>query len=360
MSGIVRRNDLDRLMGWLLNVIGPGVGDVFFVASANSAYETWYKKIGVDSSHLFATVALAYAAMTTGRNDTILMAPEGIAATAELDWTKNNCNLIGLGGPNVQGRKGPSGTFPTMYGGSCLYSTTTGLVHVLHLTGARNRFYNMHFVNAVNEATALSAVRVGGSANLSYGNYFKSCNIQGIAGTTCNSALASSLTIGSGASYYQFDDCTIGNNTYMGARATANQGHVFYSGSAQEGLGAGYGPQNGIYNRCTFLDRVVTAASVPLITVGSAAGDGEAMDRVHIFRDCVFSNWYGAVANISHVFKLMCNSYYKIELHNCTASGYDYWRVVAGGEPGGRLWASMPITGLGGGLTREPTSAVGS
>lgn len=356
MGGIIRRNDLDRLMGWLLNVIGPGVGDVFFVASASSAYETWFKKIGVDSSHLFATVALAYAAMTTNRNDTVLMAPEGIAATAELDWTKNNCNLIGLGGPNVQGRKGPSGTFPTMYGGSCLYSTTSGLVHLLHVTGARNRFYNMHFVNAVNEATALSAVKVGGSLNLSYGNYFKNCNIQGIAGTTCNTTDNCSLKISAGASYYLFEDCIIGNHTYMGARATANQGHLHYPGVYETGSpgAAGYGPQDGRFVRCDFKSRGTTLTPV---MVRVEPGGNEALDRIHQFVDCSFINWSGSDAAIVRVFYDACGTWHGIVLRRCTAVGYDEWQTDDLGTHPGYISADMPITGVAGGHARMPTGA---
>jgi len=360
MSGVIHRKDLERIKYWLGNVLGlpPGMGDTFFVASSGSAYEAWFKKMGIDGGHLFTTPALGYAAMTTLRNDILCVAPEVFTTTAALTWAKSNCHMVGLGGPNIQGRKSTTGTFPTMPGGACMFTDTVDVVSTLHVTGARNQFHNMQIVNWGIDVHNLQAVRVGGTANLSFGNYFKKCNIQGIGNTTQSNAIASSLTIGAGASYYQFDECIIGHNTYGGARATVNQGHLFYAGSVEEGLGAGYGPQNGQFNDTLFLSRGSTA-TVPMVTIGSEAGDGEALDRVHDFTRCRFENWYGAVTNLSYVFKMICNSYYIVNLHDCHAEGYDYWRVVAGGEPGGRLWASMPITGLGGGLTREPTSAVG-
>jgi len=358
MSGVIHRKDLDRMMYWLGNTLGlpPGMGDVFFAASSGSAYEAWFKKMGVDGSHLFTTPALGYAAMTTLRNDILCVAPEVFTTTAELDWAKSNCHMVGLGGPNVQGRKVASGTFPTMPGGACLYSATSGLVHVLHVTGARNQFHNMHIVNGVNEATALSAVKLGGSANLSYGNYLKNCNIQGVAGTTCNTTDNCSLKISAGASYYMLEDCIIGNHTYMGARATAQQGHLHYPGVYETGspAAAGYGPQDGLFRRCYFKSRGTITTPV---MVRVEPGGTEALDRVHIFEDCVFANWSGVDAAIVQVFYDACGTWHNIVLRRCTAVGYDEWQTDNLGTHPGYISADMPITGVAGGHARMPTGA---
>jgi len=358
---IKRRHLSPALEQWIMSTLqlGPGVGDVFYVAAADSAYETWFKKQGADSDHLLTTPALAYAEMTTDRNDVMLVAPGVYTATAELDWTKNATHMIGLGGPNTQGRKVASGTFPTMPGGACLYSATTGLVHVLHVTGARNQFINAHIVNGVNEATALSAVKIGGSANLSYGNYFRGCNIQGIAGTTCNTTDNCSLKISAGASYYMFEDCLIGNHTYMGARATANQGHLHYPGVYETGSpgAAGYAPQDGLFRRCYFKSRGTTTTPV---MVRTEPGGTEALDRLHIFEDCCFANWSGVEAQLARVFYDACGTWHNIVLRRCTAVGYVEWQTDDLGTYPGYISADMPITGVAGGHARMPTGAYNS
>lgn len=363
---MIKKGNLSAsLKTWLMNTLqlGPDVGDVFYLAASGGVYEAYFAKtLGIPGDHLFATPVSALAATTTGRNDVILVSPEVFTTTAELDWTKHNTHMIGLGGPNNQGRYAPAGVAPDMHGGATIYCATTQVQSTLHLSGYRNQFHNISIINAGNHAENLQALRIcaGVASNAAYGNYFKRCTIQGI--MTANqiaTALCCSLNIGSGSSYYMFEDCIIGQNTYGGARTTSLQGHLLYPGVYETGGGggAGYGPQNGKFNRCDFLSR---GASVDVPMVYVMAGGNEALDRDHIFRDCVFTNWAGANTLLDRVFKDSCGSYHNIILHNPTMQGYTYWEIIAGGDAAGRIWTSAPITGTGGGISREPVGAAGA
>lgn len=292
----------------------------------------------------FKTWANGYGHLRDGFNDSLFIVPGSsiITVTAEIDFTKSYCNVIGLGSPNVQGRYAASGVTPAMPGGATIYTATAAVGHTLHVTGERNRFENLHIVNFGNNAGNFAALKVGGcgaAKNTAFGNYFKNCNIQGIGGTSVNTKLSGSLIIGSGAAYFMFEDCLIGQNTYGGDRATAYQGHLYYEGvwAVDGSQAAGYGPQNGRFKKCKFFSRGTTN-TVVMVRIGLGSSDaptaGEEIDREQWFEECTFSNWPGSTAMLS-VFDYNCaGGPGNVKLSDCKCYGYDQWRAVRPSQVG--------------------------
>jgi len=80
--------------------LGPGIGDVFYLANAASAAETWAKRMGADTDHIFTTVNAAVAKCVADRNDKIIALPgytETIAAAGGITLGTAGVELVGVG-----------------------------------------------------------------------------------------------------------------------------------------------------------------------------------------------------------------------------------------------------------------------
>lgn len=335
MSGVIHRKDLDRIMNWLTNVIGPGVGDVFFVASANSAYEAWYKRMGVDSNHLHSNVANAFDAATANRNDTILVSPEAHVLTSQLTWSKNHTHMIGLGGPN----HGGDWSEPN----AVIYTATANVANTIDVTGAFCQFQNLIVENYANEANNFAAVHVN-----KYGAYFKKVAFHGDMETNqCANATCCSLAIGAAGMYPHFEDCIIGQDVW-GARNAANKGVVNF-------IGTGGRPNGGVFRRCQILS-VGTLATCAMVRIPAQTSSG----RGWLFDDCTFQHFDSAAANetLAQAFFAAAAGTQKHSflLHHCSAFGIDEWQT---GDIEVVL-ATMPATDNGGALGLQPTAAVGA
>jgi len=316
MSGVLHRRDLDRTMNWLCQVlgIGPGLGDVFFVAASGSAYEAWLKKIGVYNDHLFTTIAAGYAALTADRNDILCVSPEAHVQTAEIDWAKSQSHLVGLGGPMR--------VSDYYCAGVMIYTATASVANLLHVTGNNCQFHNIGVYNNGANAANVSALKVGATTT-GYNNKFFNSHFCGLMNSTQLAVeTAASIRIASGSSDYYFKNCVIGHNCW-GARTTAKQGQVYYGGTTESGAGAGYGPQNGTWEDCLFLSQGTTTTCV---MVRVEEGGNEAMDRTHFFKKCTFDNWPGSAATITQVFDDDCLTWHHVRLIDCSAHGYSEWQ----------------------------------
>jgi len=98
---VKRRHLSHSLEQWLVGLeMGPGIGDIFYLATSGSAAETWIKKQGVDSDHLFTAVNTAVAECTANRNDKIIALPgytETISTAAGIAMSVAGVDLIGVG-----------------------------------------------------------------------------------------------------------------------------------------------------------------------------------------------------------------------------------------------------------------------
>ena len=108
-----------------------GIGNIYYLDITNGADTN----NGLSPSKAFKTLAKAYAALTTLKNDVlaILYHGDAVALTAAFTWAKSSCHLVGVGGPQGGITKG----VPI----SITSATATGLFVV---SGDNNTFHNMH------------------------------------------------------------------------------------------------------------------------------------------------------------------------------------------------------------------------
>jgi hypothetical protein len=316
MSGILRRNDLDRMMYWLGNTlaIGPGMGDVFFVAPAASAYETWFKKMGVKNDHLFATPALGYAATTDDRNDVVCVAPGTYTVTAELDWTKRYTHLVGLGGPNQRG-------YDTY--GTQMYSDTITVARLIHLTGQRCQFHNITIANNGANATCLSAF-----ANAGYGTILKNVQLIGMMNSTqAQTTLASSLELLQYGGYLYAENCIFGTTEWAVQNSTSNA-PILFSNTVD-----GQGPADGKFLNCK-IQAAQAGTDHPLIHAPNNNGIG----RDWIFDRCEFyafvENHVGACAQV--ITEAGNVKTHDVVFKNCSGINITKWKTTTNGC----TWAS--------------------
>lgn len=158
---MIRARNLDpELRAWIMNQIGPGIGEVHYLAGATGNYYDWLQNNqGVDPAYIHHTVDIAYGALTSARNDVILMTPELFAATPAQTWSKSNCHIIGMSPPvssynpayfthtddqdvwwTISGSNNSFHNVRFQHGGG---STTNA--HCMEMTGSQNSFYNCHF-----------------------------------------------------------------------------------------------------------------------------------------------------------------------------------------------------------------------
>jgi len=332
---IKRRHLSNALETWLMSTLqlGPGIGDVFYVAVASSAYETWLKKQGVAGDHIFALPSLAYAEATASRNDTILVTPGAYLETAEIAWSKANTHMIGLGGPNSQ-----AGDYSEA--NVVIYTLTEAVASLLTVTGANSQFYNFALENNFDAATNLTA----GTIN-TYGTVWKNVGFHGHMAATQNTTVAAaSLYIGGAGMYPLLEDCQIGQDVW-GTRSGANSGVMRFSASSGR-------PSGATFRRCKFLSRSVTAACA-LVAIPAAQSIG----RSWYFDNCHFSNFYDGTTTLTQVFYTVTGTQmWAIQLHNCSAAGYTEWQTGDFDV----VTSDMPITGTAGGLMKSPTGTVGN
>lgn len=293
------------------------------------------------------SLAAGYALLTANKNEVLYVLPGASAnvLTAEFDWTKAYTNLIGLGGPNNQAR-GTRLTSLAYRGGCIISSTAITVASVLHLTGDRCTFSGIIFNNGGANAACLNAVKVA-----AVGDTFLGCTFQGINNTEQDIVTASSLDIANGCHAPYFEKCIIGANTFTFTR-TAAGGHLYFSNAV-----GGAAPQNGVFKDCMLLSRSETAAC-PMVYFNPATT--ASIDRLWLFDNCIFENFSTALVAMTAVFLPLDSggSAHNILLKNCAAFGYTEW-CQTDTSPA-FIQASMPITGLGGGLSRYPSGISGA
>ena len=157
-----------------------GTGDIYLVKKTTDAdYDNWLRVM--PSANIFGTITLALAACTSGKFDTILIAPgtysEAVAAN------KNGVRMIGLGAtPHETIISGAGSIALTLTGTNCafqnLHFTTTGAAIVcFYGTGIVGGpvIKDCHFTQI--ELTSLACVQIAGAT--SRGCRITGCNFLG-------------------------------------------------------------------------------------------------------------------------------------------------------------------------------------
>ncbi len=202
--------------------LGLGIGEVHYLFSSTSAAP--YLKLcddGVDDTYLHSTLATAESALTTLRNDVILVSPESHSLASSLTWDLNEAHLIGLAPEtrvNHRARIGMSTTFTPMitvsgYGNSfrnlyTMHGTAAGDYVGWAITGNRNSFHNIHFGGPMIAAQGGHASYEGVTLTATE-CFFKDCTF-GVA-TIGRDELTPNLTItvpATGYAHNIFQNCT--------------------------------------------------------------------------------------------------------------------------------------------------------
>ena len=227
-----QRLGLNNLNG-ILNL--PYYGSVFWVdanAGSDSAND------GSTPNNALATVAAAYAKMTSGNHDVIIISPSGgtgrTAETTAITWGKRFAHLIGNAAPNVQNNRAGIG-FST--GGSLVisengnifknltFTSSADIDETVSVTGHYNSFKNVDFKGTYNATSADSTPWRALNINGGQENYFKDCTFGG--DTFTRGAANATLEFESAASRNVFEDCRF----VMHADTAGTQVHVLFTGT---------------------------------------------------------------------------------------------------------------------------------
>ena len=230
------RNMSTAFNSWLQANVGAelmiGGGDVFFLVpttSSTAQFIDWLQANGVDESHYFTSFPTAYAALTDGRNDILVVLPGNHAVTAAQTWAKSYTHLVGAGALVPVNQRARISTVTTtvsplitISGSGCTFknvmfdhqgsnATTAGVV--CNLSGARNRFESVTFRHIGALATASDTYRALQIASSNGEHYFKNCTI---GADTTDAGTASNYVIEfNGANQTArnvFEDCIIFGN----------------------------------------------------------------------------------------------------------------------------------------------------
>ncbi len=200
----------NQLQAIALAVAGPSFGKLIIVMpSTDPNYDRLNDLVNdVDNEgevRVFNTIEAAYAAATTNRNDVILMSAYGThEVEAGMAWSKNRIHVVGMDG----------GDRMVQQGTKIQTASDAEEVYVIAVTGNRNSFRNIKFIQASTEATALTVAKFGGEGTL-----VKNCSF--VFGVADNLSETNAHEVIMGEDSGTFINCTFGSDTLTtsGARA---------------------------------------------------------------------------------------------------------------------------------------------
>lgn len=236
-----------------------GVGKVLYCDYANGSDSTG----DGSAAKPYQTLATAYAATTTGKNDIVVIVGDGGTAatqrqTAAFTWSNSATHCIGVSSPSLYSQR--ARIAPT--------TTATAYTPLMTISGNGCLFANIQFWHGFTTGTATEIdLSITGSRNV-----FKNCHIAGIGDTTAGNGAGSRCVKLATGGENLFEDCVIGVDTVL--RSAANASVEFASGTTRN-----------VFRRCHFPFQTDDATVLGFI--GSAAA---CMDRHQIFDNCLFVN----------------------------------------------------------------------
>ncbi|MHA2163384.1 MAG: pectinesterase family protein [Candidatus Thorarchaeota archaeon] len=327
---MIRKRNLDpSLVSWIMHItgLGPGIGNIFYVAANASAYEQKLLDDGnVAEANMFTTVGQAFPHTVAERNDVILVMPGNYAETTELAWNKRNTHLIGLGGPR-------SWNDYTEYG-VAVGTTTAAVAETIDVTGQHCMFRGINFYNNAANAGNLAALNLDG-----YGCTFEGCSFDGAFNTTQCVAAAAALYIDSSGSQCMFRDCRVGNSDWF-TRDSANSGQLSYVGTNT------YSSQ---FEKCLF---TVSSETADVALVRQAVANS--VQKHHTFSECFFVNqsvnWANTLNRVFYIPNSPVTAQWMII--NCISAGFTEYQS---NDTGTLFITNMPAGNAGGGIGVEMT-----
>ena len=334
---MIKKRNLDSsLIGWIAHQtgIGPGVGEVFHVAKTDSAY---YQKLlddgNVAEGNLFTLPSAALNAMTSARNDVMLVYPGAYAEVSAVAWNKHYVHALGMGGPrSINDYSEP---------GVAIYTTTANVVAPVNITGNFNQFHGITFDN-----NGAHTNNIAGLFLNAYGGWFSGCSFHGVMNSTQKAdADCAALVLDGSAGSFVFEDCVIGDNQWT-VKNIANQSQLRFTADS-----ASYRTNNGRFVNCRLRMASETATTCLVYHATSS------LDRIIEFNRCNFSNfsanWVNQITNVFlHDSSPQTSTIFLVD---CVQHGFNYWNEN-GYEK--QYQASAGVATVGGGICIEPTGTI--
>jgi len=186
--------------GSLPMVLGAnGAGNIYFVDATNGSDGNK----GLSADQAFKTLPVAYVAAVSG--DTIALSTNSThSLTAGIAWTKSRINLVGM---DFFGRL-------VQQGAKVQLATAATTAYVLKVTGTRNSFSNIKFIQGATASTGLHVLEEGGEGSL-----YQNCSFVFGVGDNLDLTTATEVLCGSDSGTY--DNCTFGSDTLVTSAARA-------------------------------------------------------------------------------------------------------------------------------------------
>ena len=324
------------LANQIASAVGPIFGKILVVVedSDPASIQDMVQELFVPDPdgvvRFYRTLSAAYDAATTNANDVILLSAHSThSLTAGIAWSKNRIHVIGMDG----------GDRLVQQGAKVQNAATDTTAYVIKVTGVRNSFRNIKFIQASTEATALTVLQEGGEGNL-----YKNCSFT--FGVVDNLDLTTAHEVVAGSDSATYLNCNFGTETLLtsGARSVF---HIDQVTASQEF-------KSNILQDCIFLisSSSATATFVRLDAVGDILFS-------NIFRRCTFvasvdSAGGAAIAEASQtgtstVKGVLC--YDQCAVFNCT----DFTTATSGRNAATQILAATSTAGTAG-VGVQPTA----
>ena len=180
---------------FVLGSTGPGT--IWFVDATNGNDNN----SGKSANKALKTLAQAYSNAVSG--DTIALSTNSThTVTAGIAWTKSRINVVGL---DFHGRV-------VQQGAKVQNASTDSTAYVLKVTGTRNSFSNIKFIQASTDAAALTVVQDGGEGSL-----YNNCSF--VFGVVDNLDQTNAYEFLAGSDSATFNNCLFGTETLLTSAA---------------------------------------------------------------------------------------------------------------------------------------------
>lgn len=236
----------------------PAFGDIHVVLPTGDSSLPNYQNLSVlmqpseGQVRFWNSLEDAYAAVTSNNNDVICLGANGShTLSASIAWSKNRVHVIGMDG----------GDHLVQQGAKVQITGTTAAASVITVTGVRNSFRNIKFIQGSTSASALTCVVDQGE-----GTVYKNCSftfgvVNNLGGTTAHEFVA-------GCDSATFLNCTFGSDTLL--TSAARSVFLIKSGATEF--------KSNILKDCTW--------------VISSSSAGAAFVKLNAVTDILFSNLF--------------------------------------------------------------------
>lgn len=186
----------------------PVFGNVHVVLSTSDVDDTNYQTLqelmspGNGQVRFWTSLNDAYDACVSNNDDVILLGGHSTHNITPIAWTKSRIHVLGMDG----------GHRMLQQGAKVQSATTASTAYVIKLTGVRNSFVNVKFIQSSTQATALNVIQDG-----SEGTLWKNCSF--VFGVVDNLDLTTAHEFLAGSDSATFLNCTFGNDTLLTSAA---------------------------------------------------------------------------------------------------------------------------------------------